>query len=120
MEECADANDSLQRFLATDISPDASAMQANDKSINDAQLQGGGGGGVSGAQIQVLPSSSSSYNTQIHQLPAHQQGHLGHQQSQTAGSGAAMGTNVLFGDNSGFARTRVGVKRAFEAAEDSW
>ena len=70
MEESADADDSLQRLLATGISPDASAMQANDKSINDAQLPGGGGGSVSGAQIQVLPSgSSSSYNAPIHRRP---------------------------------------------------
>jgi hypothetical protein len=121
MKKSAVADDSLQQSPATGMLPDSSAMQGNSKSVNEAQLQGGGGGG-SGAQIHVLPSSSwGSYaNAQIHQLPSHQQGRLGHQQSQLqgAGSGGAIGTNVLFGDNSGFAGTRVGIKRGLEAVED--
>jgi hypothetical protein len=123
MKKSAVADDSLQQFSATGMLPDSSPMQGNSKSVNEAQLQGGGGGGSgSGAQIHVLPSSrSGSYaNAQIHQLPSHQQGRLGHQQSQLqgAGSGGAIGTNVLFGDNSGFAGTRVGIKRGLEAVED--
>jgi hypothetical protein len=122
MKKSAVADDSLQQFSATGMLPDSSAMQGNSKSVNEAQLQGGGGGSGSGAQIHVRPSSSlGSYaNAQIHQMPSHQQGRLGHQQSQLqgAGSGGAIGTNVLFGDNSGFAGTRVGVKRGLEAVED--
>jgi hypothetical protein len=123
MKKSAVADDSLQQFSATGMLPDSSAMQGNSKPVNEAQLQGGGGGGSgSGAQIHVRPSSSlGSYaNAQIHQMPSHQQGRLGHQQSQLqgAGSGGAIGTNVLFGDNSGFAGTRVGIKRGLEAVED--
>jgi hypothetical protein len=122
MKKSAVADDSLQQFSATGMLPDSSAMQGNSKPVNEAQLQGGGGGSGSGPQIHVRPSSSlGSYaNAQIHQMPSHQQGRLGHQQSQLqgAGSGGAIGTNVLFGDNSGFAGTRVGIKRGLEAVED--
>lgn len=96
MEESSVIDDSLQQFLATGMLPDASAFQSNGKSVNEAQLQDG-----SGAQIHVLPAGSSGLhaNAQIRQLQTHPQDHLGPQQSQSqsSGSGRAIGTNVLFG-----------------------
>jgi hypothetical protein len=123
MEESAVTEDSLQQSWAPGMLPDAASTQENGKSVNEAQLRGGSRGSGSGAQIYVLPSGSSSphANAQIHQLPTHQQDYLCHRQSQSqsAGLGGAIGTNVLFGGNWGFAGTRVWVKRALEAVRTS-